>query len=44
MLMTEHNLWFYQRMMQGMREMIKEGRFAGYAAGFLGRYRGELPQ
>ena len=39
MLMTEHNLWFYQRMMQGMREAIGEGRFAGWARSFLDRYR-----
>ena len=35
MLMTEHNLWFYQRMMQGMREAIGEGRFAEWATEFL---------
>ena len=39
MLMTEHNLWFYQRMMQGMRDAIGEGRFAGWAKTFLDRYR-----
>ena len=39
MLMTEHNLWFYQRLMQGMREAIGEGRLEGHAAGFLERYR-----
>jgi queuine tRNA-ribosyltransferase len=39
MLMTEHNLWFYQRMMQGLREAIGEGRLAGHARGFLDRYR-----
>ena len=39
MMMTEHNLWFYQRMMQGMREAIGEGRLAAYAAAFLDRYR-----
>ena len=39
MLMTEHNLWFYQRLMQGMRDAIGEGGFAGWAASFLDRYR-----
>jgi len=39
MLMTEHNLWFYQRLMQGMREAIGERRFAAHAASFLDRYR-----
>jgi len=39
MLMTEHNLWFYQRMMQGLREAIGEGRLASHVAGFLDRYR-----
>ena len=39
MLMTEHNLWFYQVLMQGLREAIGEGRFAAHAASFLDRYR-----
>ena len=39
MLMTEHNLWFYQRLMQGLRDAIAEGRFAAHAAAFLARYR-----
>ena len=38
MLMTEHNLWFYQRLMQGMRDAIGDGRFASHAAAFLSRY------
>ena len=28
MLMTEHNLCFYQRLMQGLRDAIGEGRLA----------------
>src|SRR3990170_4115172 len=40
MLMTEHNLWFYQRLMQGLRDAIAEGRFAAHAGAFLERYRG----
>jgi queuine tRNA-ribosyltransferase len=39
MLMTEHNLWFYQRLMQGLREAIGEGRLDGYSDAFLERYR-----
>jgi len=39
MLMTQHNLWFYQRMMQGLREAISEQRLAGFATSFLTRYR-----
>jgi queuine tRNA-ribosyltransferase len=39
MLMTEHNLWFYQRLMQGMREAIGEGRLAVWAGAFMERYR-----
>lgn len=38
MLMTEHNLWFYQRLMQGLRDAIGEGRLATHARGFLARY------
>ncbi len=39
MLMTEHNLSFYQRLMQGMRDAISEGQFAAHAAAVLDRYR-----
>jgi len=39
MLMTEHNLWFYQRLMQGLRDAIAGQRFAAFAAAFLDRYR-----
>ena len=39
MLMTQHNLWFYQRLMQGLREAIAEQRFDAFAVEFLGRYR-----
>jgi queuine tRNA-ribosyltransferase len=39
MLMTEHNLWFYQRMMQGLRDAIGESRLASHASAFLDRYR-----
>jgi queuine tRNA-ribosyltransferase len=39
MLMTQHNLWFYQRLMQGLRNAIAEARLAGHAREFLDRYR-----
>jgi queuine tRNA-ribosyltransferase len=39
MLMTEHNLWFYQRLMQAMRDAIAEHRLSGFASGFFVRYR-----
>jgi queuine tRNA-ribosyltransferase len=40
MLMTEHNLNFYQQLMTGLREVIGEGRLAAFAADFRARYRG----
>jgi len=39
MLMTEHNLSFYQRLMQGLRDAIGDGRFAAHGAALLDRYR-----
>jgi queuine tRNA-ribosyltransferase len=39
MLMTEHNLWFYQRLMQQLRDAIAEGRLADYADAFRARYK-----
>ncbi len=39
MLMTEHNLWFYQQVMQGLRDAIAAGRLAGWAEAFRRRYR-----
>ena len=40
MLMTQHNLWFYQRLMQGLRDAIAERRLEDHARQFLDRYRG----
>jgi queuine tRNA-ribosyltransferase len=40
MLMTQHNLWFYQRLMQGLRDAIAENRLTEFAGDFLARYRG----
>ena len=39
MLMTEHNLWFYQRLMQALRDAIAEKRLGAFAKDFLNRYR-----
>ena len=39
MLMTEHNLWFYQGLMAGLRDAIAATRFETHAAAFLARYR-----
>ncbi len=39
MLMTEHNLWFYQRLMQSLRDAIAAQRLAAFARVFLGRYK-----
>ena len=38
MLMTEHNLAFYQQLMQAMRDAVAAGRFAPFAAKFRGDY------
>lgn len=38
MLMTQHNLHFYQSLMAGMRSAISEGRFAAFAADFRRDY------
>ncbi len=38
MLMTEHNLSFYQHLMQAMRDAIGERRFAAFAADFRSNY------
>ncbi|MEO0033229.1 MAG: hypothetical protein RIS94_2987, partial [Pseudomonadota bacterium] len=38
MLLTEHNLSFYQQLMAGMRHAIAEQRFATFAADFRRDY------
>ncbi|MBV1687404.1 tRNA guanosine(34) transglycosylase Tgt [Novosphingobium sp. G106] len=38
MLMTEHNLSFYQQLMQAMRDAIAESRFAAFATDFRRDY------
>jgi queuine tRNA-ribosyltransferase len=39
MLMTQHNLWFYQRIMQGLRDAIGGQQLQVFASEFLQRYR-----
>ncbi|MDX5949102.1 MAG: tRNA guanosine(34) transglycosylase Tgt [Zymomonas mobilis subsp. pomaceae] len=39
MLMTEHNIAFYQQLMQGLRMAIEEGRLSDFATAFRARYR-----
>ena len=39
MLMTQHNLWFYQRLMQGLRDAIAQQQLGVFAREFLKRYR-----
>ena len=41
MLMTQHNLWFYQRLMHGLREAIAAKALESHARVFLSRYRGQ---
>jgi queuine tRNA-ribosyltransferase len=38
MLMTEHNLYFYQQLMAGLRAAIAERRVKAFAEAFRGRY------
>jgi queuine tRNA-ribosyltransferase len=38
MLMTEHNLWFYQQVMAGLRGAIAGGQLTAWADGFRARY------
>jgi queuine tRNA-ribosyltransferase len=39
MLMTEHNIRFYQQLMADLRAAIAEGRLAAFAGAFRARYR-----
>ena len=41
MLMTQHNLTFYQRLMQGLRDAIAGQRLQPFTSEFLQRYRRE---
>ena len=40
MLMTEHNLWFYQALMNDLRAAIAAGQLSVFANGFREAYRG----
>ena len=42
MLLTWHNLTFYQDMMAGLRGAIAAGELAGFAAAFRTRYAGDI--
>jgi queuine tRNA-ribosyltransferase len=44
MLMTEHNLWFYQQLMQELRDAIAEGRLTAFTRAFLDRYHRASPK
>ena len=39
MLMTQHNLHFYQALMQAMRDAISAGKFSAFQSDFDARYR-----
>jgi queuine tRNA-ribosyltransferase len=39
MLLTQHNLYFYQRLMQDLRDAIAAQRLTAFASEFLERYR-----
>lgn len=39
MLLSEHNIWFYQQLMAGLRDAIKDGDLNNYASAFTKRYR-----
>jgi queuine tRNA-ribosyltransferase len=39
MLMTEHNLHFYQQLMAGLREAITAGTLDAFGKQFRARYR-----
>ena len=43
MLMTQHNLWFYQRLMQDLRDAIAGQRLQAFAWEFLEQYRRSSP-
>ena len=43
MLMTEHNLYFYQELMADLRMAIGEGRLSAFAREFRARYAGTEP-
>ena len=40
MLMTEHNIWFYETLMADLRHAIATGALSAFATAFRDRYRG----
>ena len=38
-LLTLHNVWFFQRLMSGIRTAIEQGGFESWSSEFLSRYR-----
>ena len=44
MLMTQHNLWFYQRLMQALRDAIGQQRLQDFASEFLAALRANRGQ
>ena len=40
MLLTQHNIWHYQELMQGLRDAISEGRVERFARDRLARMEG----
>jgi len=40
MLMTEHNIWFYETLMADLRAAIAEGRLTRFAHDFRALYDG----
>jgi queuine tRNA-ribosyltransferase len=43
MLLTWHNLTFYQKLMQGLRDAISKGRLDAFTHGFLMKYHTTMP-
>ncbi len=39
MLMTQHNIWFYQSLMQGLRDAIASGTLTAFASNFRQHYK-----
>ncbi len=40
-LLTQHNLWFYQDLMRGIRESIERGEFQKFKENFIAKYTAE---
>ncbi len=42
MLLTQHNLWFYQDLMRDIRTSIENGTFATFKSDFIKKYTGKI--